>query len=162
MGPATKAAHYTAWIGRVNVLSDRSGRRTQDAGAGRCRRSMSPVDVADRWRGAPCGGSTGCAMVRPACPRAPWTAPQARLERCRSGRTGRSRKPLYARAYRGFESHPLRQVYAPSAPAPSASTGCRRRCPRSGIPGLIHPVLHQPPFSRGYDFGLKLLPIFED
>ena len=30
-------------------------------------------------------------------------------EGCRSGRTGRSRKPLYARAYRGFESHPLRQ-----------------------------------------------------
>ena len=33
------------------------------------------------------------------------------LERCRSGRTGRSRKPLYARAYRGFESHPLRQAW---------------------------------------------------
>ena len=30
-------------------------------------------------------------------------------ERCRSGRTGRSRKPLYACAYRGFESLPLRQ-----------------------------------------------------
>jgi hypothetical protein len=30
-------------------------------------------------------------------------------EGCRSGRTGRSRKPLYARAYRGFESHSLRQ-----------------------------------------------------
>src|SRR5665648_390896 len=29
-------------------------------------------------------------------------------ERCQSGRLGRSRKPLYARAYRGFESHPLR------------------------------------------------------
>ena|GEM_PF-7112017 len=29
-------------------------------------------------------------------------------ERCRSGRTGRSRKPLCAQAYRGFESLPLR------------------------------------------------------
>ena len=30
------------------------------------------------------------------------------VERCRSGRTGRSRKPLCLRGYRGFESHPLR------------------------------------------------------
>ena len=30
-------------------------------------------------------------------------------ERCRSGRTGRSRKPLTVQAVRGFESHPLRQ-----------------------------------------------------
>ena len=29
-------------------------------------------------------------------------------ERCRSGRSGRSRKPLYPCGYRGFESHPLR------------------------------------------------------
>src|ERR1700760_4327521 len=29
-------------------------------------------------------------------------------ERCRSGRSGRSRKPLCVQAYRGFESHPLR------------------------------------------------------
>ncbi len=29
-------------------------------------------------------------------------------EGCRSGRSGRSRKPLYPRGYRGFESHPLR------------------------------------------------------
>ncbi len=29
-------------------------------------------------------------------------------ERCQSGRTGRSRKPLYRQLYRGFESHPLR------------------------------------------------------
>ena len=32
-----------------------------------------------------------------------------RAERCRSGRSGRSRKPLYPCGYRGFESHPLRQ-----------------------------------------------------
>ncbi len=31
------------------------------------------------------------------------------MERCRSGRTGRSRKPLTVQAVRGFESHPLRQ-----------------------------------------------------
>jgi hypothetical protein len=30
-------------------------------------------------------------------------------ERCRSGRSGRSRKPLWVCAHRGFESHPLRQ-----------------------------------------------------
>ena len=30
-------------------------------------------------------------------------------ERCRSGRSGRSRKPEYGFPYRGFESHPLRQ-----------------------------------------------------
>ena len=31
-------------------------------------------------------------------------------ERCQSGRSGRSRKPLYLHGYREFESHPLRQV----------------------------------------------------
>ena len=31
-------------------------------------------------------------------------------ERCRSGRTGQTRNLLYALAYRGFESHPLRQI----------------------------------------------------
>jgi hypothetical protein len=35
------------------------------------------------------------------------------LEGCRSGRTGRSRKPLYPYGYRGFESHPLRQSAPP-------------------------------------------------
>src|SRR5579875_2815134 len=33
---------------------------------------------------------------------------EASLERCRSGRSGRSRKPLCAYAYPGFESLPLR------------------------------------------------------
>ena len=37
-------------------------------------------------------------------------------ERCRSGRTGRSRKPLYARAYRGFESLPLRHIISMQSP----------------------------------------------
>jgi hypothetical protein len=32
------------------------------------------------------------------------------LERCQSGRMGRSRKPLYGSPYRGFESLSLRQI----------------------------------------------------
>ena len=36
---------------------------------------------------------------------------RSQTEGCRSGRTGRSRIPLYACAYRGFESHPLRQIF---------------------------------------------------
>ena len=35
---------------------------------------------------------------------------QASAERCRSGRTGRSRKPLTMQVVRGFESHPLRHI----------------------------------------------------
>ena len=31
-------------------------------------------------------------------------------ERCQSGRLGRSRKPLWVQAHRGFESHPLRHA----------------------------------------------------
>ena len=38
------------------------------------------------------------------------TADAPTAERCRSGRTGRSRKPLSAQAFRGFESLPLRQL----------------------------------------------------
>ena len=37
-----------------------------------------------------------------------WRPGAGRTERCRSGRTGRSRKPLTVQAVRGFESHPLR------------------------------------------------------
>jgi hypothetical protein len=37
------------------------------------------------------------------------------MERCRSGRSGRSRKPLCAQAYRGFESHPLRRYQGVTA-----------------------------------------------
>ena len=36
--------------------------------------------------------------------------PLPRAERCRSGRTGRSRKPLSLYGFRGFESLPLRQL----------------------------------------------------
>src|SRR5215831_19413078 len=39
----------------------------------------------------------------------PYKRGRKTTERCRSGRSGRSRKPLCVQAYRGFESHPLRQ-----------------------------------------------------
>ena len=48
----------------------------------------------------PAGGSTVCRLPRP------------RAERCRSGRTGRFRKPVYAQGYPGFESLPLRHFSA--------------------------------------------------
>ena len=35
--------------------------------------------------------------------------PQNRLERCRSGRSGRTRNAVYGQLYRGFESLPLRK-----------------------------------------------------
>lgn len=47
---------------------------------------------------AACASGFGC-----------YTAPLT-AERCRSGRSGRSRKPLYLHGYREFESHPLRQL----------------------------------------------------
>ena len=41
----------------------------------------------------------------------------ASVERCRSGRTGRSRKPLWVQAYPGFESLSLRQfIKSPTVP----------------------------------------------
>src|SRR6516165_2978671 len=43
-------------------------------------------------------------------------------ERWRSGRSGRSRKPLCVQAYRGFESHPLRQRCLRAHPRPSVSS----------------------------------------
>ena len=49
-----------------------------------------------------------CAFAAPITRRASFCM-RARAERCRSGRSGRSRKPLYPQGYRGFESHPLRQ-----------------------------------------------------
>ena len=56
--------------------------------------------------GAVAGGARLChklARIRPA-----QAKPSALAERCRSGRSGRSRKPEYGFPYRGFESHPLR------------------------------------------------------
>jgi hypothetical protein len=38
-----------------------------------------------------------------------WAGPH--VVGCRSGRSGRSRKPLCPRGYRGFESHPHRQHF---------------------------------------------------
>ncbi len=48
---------------------------------------------------------------RRVAPRRPpsYIAATQAAERCRSGRSGRSRKPKYGQPYRGFESHPLRQ-----------------------------------------------------
>ncbi len=43
-----------------------------------------------------------------AASRRPLNAPQTPAERCRSGRTGRSRKPLWVQAHPGFESLSLR------------------------------------------------------
>ena len=47
------------------------------------------------------------------CPRPLNGQPSTRdpAEGCQSGRLGRSRKPLYAQAYREFESHPLRHRF---------------------------------------------------
>ena len=68
-------------------------------------------------------GGRACGRARPAaCPwwafpvpsgavRGPPSGPRPGAEGCRSGRTGRSRKPLYPCGYRGFESHPLRQSF---------------------------------------------------
>ena len=67
----------------------------------------------------------GCNRVAMSLP--PPSKPlKCRSEGCRSGRTGRSRKPLYARAYRGFESHSLRQArhsghsFSPRSSGPKA------------------------------------------
>ncbi len=48
-------------------------------------------------------------------PLAPYK-PRQQPERCQSGRLGQSRKLLWVQAYRGFESHPLRQNPAGSVP----------------------------------------------
>ena len=40
--------------------------------------------------------------------------PQNRLERCRSGRSGRTRNAVYGQLYRGFESLPFRSRKAMS------------------------------------------------
>ena len=53
-------------------------------------------------------------------------------ERCRSGRTGRSRKPLYLYRYPGFESLSLRHSILPSDPYA-----------RSVVASTGLPVLHQ-------------------
>ncbi len=49
-------------------------------------------------------------------------------ERCRSGRTGRSRKPLCAQAYRGFVIPPLRHsLFTHKNGRKSGTSGSRRR-----------------------------------
>ena len=72
----------------------------------------------------PCAPSSARAAAHP-----PWTKARRRPElrrsppprggdpripeRCQSGRSGLTRNQVYARAYRGFESYPLRQTIAP-------------------------------------------------
>jgi hypothetical protein len=50
---------------------------------------------------------TGYPYTLPPCLAVPQPSP---LERCRSGRSGLTRNQVYVYAYRGFESHPLRQL----------------------------------------------------
>ena len=52
-----------------------------------------------------------------------WRGGAGLTERCRSGRTGRSRKPLTVQAVRGFESHPLRQMSITGAEHGSVACG---------------------------------------
>ncbi len=60
-------------------------------------------------------------------------------ERCRSGRSGLTRNQVYARAYRGFESHPLRQSKMPKPRAPPVEATligprpCRRELGRLSL-----------------------------
>ena len=55
----------------------------------------------------PISQNRGCNAAATRLNPAPIDDPQS-AERCRSGRSGRSRKPLWVCAHRGFESHPLR------------------------------------------------------
>ncbi len=48
--------------------------------------------------------------------------PETPAERCRSGRTGRSRKPLWVQAHPGFESLSLRHKSSPSGKTGSNQT----------------------------------------
>jgi hypothetical protein len=63
---------------------------------------------------------------------------RALTERCRSGRSGRSRKPLYPQGYRGFESHPLRQTHLPVRPNTSQSYRYSNHLCLIGIPPYPH------------------------
>ena len=50
-------------------------------------------------------------------------------ERCQSGRSGRSRKPLYLHGYRGFESHPLRHRFFDGPSPPGLESAARAGTP---------------------------------
>ena len=83
------------------------------------------------------------------------------LERWQSGRMRRSRKPLYARAYRGFESLPLRHLLLPeNSPLPDPTLENRRYPRVSGgklwtaqVPGTADSSLLRPFFSGPLDCG---------
>jgi hypothetical protein len=64
-------------------------------------------------------------------------------ERCQSGRLGRSRKPLYVQAYRGFESHPLRHSVRDRLPNENRrfeGRGSAGRVPAVGLRRLSPPL----------------------
>ena len=88
-------------------------------------RDMGVTDFAAFSRKAPCASTP---------PRLnPRHHPSA--ERCRSGRTGRSRKPLSLHGFRGFESHPLRHFHVILALLPSCGLFAQGE-------GLLHHRLH--------------------
>ena len=59
-------------------------------------------------------------------------------EGCRSGRTGRSRKPLWLQDHRGFKSHTLRHRSLVSDVNRTPSAGCRREPPlRNSVAGEL-------------------------
>ncbi len=53
-------------------------------------------------------------------------------ERCRSGRTGRFRKPLSPQGFPGFESLPLRQPFEGVRRGPRVAMAARPRLPPFG------------------------------
>ena len=78
-------------------------------------------------------------------------------ERCQSGRMGRSRKPLYPRGYRGFESHPLRQpVRSPGPVTPSSQRTSVNLMGCAPIERLCLPVLVRNETIKGKFFDLSL------
>jgi hypothetical protein len=96
---------------------------------------------------------------------APERRPSSRLrkspaERCQSGRSGRSRKPLYPRGYRGFESPPLRHLLPPAraeieatsrAPAEPPGTLAARRPGRRLAPKALGSISRALPRSPRRD-----------
>ena len=82
------------------------------------------------------------------CYTAPLTA-----ERCQSGRSGRSRKPLYLHGYREFESHPLRQVVLS---LPTSSRYQRRLAVFGGTSARTAVSSQTEGVASGSDFGLRL------
>lgn len=81
-------------------------------------------------------GTCACGAARLLSPRSNARLTSApRAERCRSGRSGRSRKPLCVQAYRGFESHPLRHLPRNRVElSQNYRSASARPCPLMGVP----------------------------